>query len=395
MHVLFLTQRLPYAPNRGDRIRAFHVLRALESCATVTVVSLVHDDEEYRHAAAMFTSRVQVYPVRVPWLANRMRAALRLPSRRPLTLDLLHAPRMSSVLHRIVADRPPDVVLAYCSSMARYALEPPLDRHPFVLDMVDVDSQKWAALGRTQKYSLRGLVYRREARCLAAFERRAVRAATATLCTNEREEASIRELVPEAHVRVVPNGIDVQMFRRSVPPESVPVAVFCGVMSYAPNVDAATRLARRIWPAVVGQRPDARLLLVGADPTPAVRALAGESVVVTGAVPDVRPYLWQSAVAVAPLIIARGIQNKVLEALAAGLPTLVTPTVAAGLPTPVLDGCRVADTDGEFARQLLDLFALTPEQRSHMAARARLDDLTWERQLSALPQVLRRATEGP
>jgi glycosyltransferase involved in cell wall biosynthesis len=164
-------------------------------------------------------------------------------------------------------------------------------------------------------------------------------------------------------------------------------------MNYEPNVDAAVRLARDIWPRVVAIRPDAKLLIVGARPTPQVEALASDSITVTGTVPDVRPYLWQSAVAAAPLMAARGVQNKALEALAAGLPVVVSPAVAGGLPRDVLSGCGIAATDREFAHQLLHLLALAPEERFRIATAAGLEELTWERQLALLPGVLRFARE--
>ena len=119
-----------------------------------------------------------------------------------------------------------------------------------------------------------------------------------------------------------------------------------GVMNYAPNVEGAVWLAREVWPIVRSARPDARLTLIGASPSAEVVALASDrtGVVVTGTVPDVRPYLWRAAVAAAPLQIARGIQNKVLEAVAAGLPCVVTPQVAEGLPREVVPACWTGST---------------------------------------------------
>ena len=393
MRVLFLTHRLPYAPNRGDRIRAYHLLAAFRREFEVDLVFArprrrrrppEPDDGPGRHAGPCGPS----YPRAV----NYVKAALHLPTARPLTLELLHSPAMPATLRRVVGQHP-DVVVAYCSSMARYALEPPLAGCPFILDMVDVDSQKWAALARRGTSPLR-LIYLREARCLARFEREAVARAALTLAVNEREERSVRQLVPAADVRIVPNGIDVRSFRRVDGAGSEPAVVFCGVMNYAPNIEAAMRLAQRIWPLVRASRPDAVLRLVGAEPTPELRRMAGPGIEVTGSVPDVRPYLWRAAVAAVPLITARGIQNKALEALAAGLPTVVSPAVAEGLPESALQGCRVAATDAAFAETIVEFLGMPDAERRGIAARASLDSLSWERQLSGLGDLVRAAAES-
>ena len=165
------------------------------------------------------------------------------------------------------------------------------------------------------------------------------------------------------------------------------------MMSYGPNEEGVRWFANEVWPRVRSARSDARFLIVGAEPTRAVRALAeaDASITVTGSVPAVQPYLWQSAVSVAPLLLARGLQNKVLEALAAGLPVVVTSAVAAGLPSAIHAGCRIADDPERFASELLDLLAMAPADRRRFAANARLDLLSWSERLKPIEAILRRA----
>ena len=396
MRVLFLTHRLPYAPNRGDRIRSFHMLQALQKYAKVTVASLVHDDEEASQIGRLGSLATDVITARVPRLTNLLRGSLKLlTTRRPLTLELLHAPALKSLLEQSIARTRPDVVIAYCSSMARFAMEPPLNRTPFVLDMVDVDSAKWSALSRHAKWPKRA-IYSREAVCLAEFERQAIRAAAMTLVVNEREAEVVRELVPGAAVKVIQNGIDLDPFKPPSEPAATAEVTFCGVLDYEPNEAAALRLARDIWPRVRRQRPDATLLLLGSRPTPAIRALPGcdSSIRVTGAVPDVKPFLWKSALAAVPLVTARGVQNKVLEALAAGLPVVISPIVAEGLPESALPGCIVAGQDEEFARSIVHLLDAGPAARRERAERASLERLTWSLQLEPLYDVLLRARQS-
>ena len=391
MNVLFLTHRLPFAPNRGDRIRAFHMLKAMRACARVSLLSLVHDPEEERRTADLEPLVDRIRTARVPRWRNRINAALRLPTSRPLTLELLSSPSVGRCLRELVAACPPDVVLAYCSGMARYAMESPLEQIPWVLDMVDVDSEKWRALGESGDW--RRFIFRREGSCLSKFERTAVRAAVLTLAVNPKEAEAVRRLDAEADVRVVGNGVDVAAFAPPDAPSSKRQVVFCGVLDYAPNAEAVQRLAVGIWPSVRRAYPDATLLIVGANPTAAIRALpdGDPSIVVTGAVPDVKPYLWDSALTVVPLSTARGVQNKVLEALAAGLPAIISAPVADGLPPAVAGGCVVAETDADFVGRIVEWLTLSSEQRRALARRADIASLTWERQLAPLCSILQEA----
>ena len=393
MRILFLTHRLPYAPNRGDRIRAYHMLRSLSAHAEVTVVSLVHDREEERHARDLrsFVARVETVPIRKA--RNLARGAAMLPSSLPLTHALLDAPGLTATVSRVVERNRPDVVLAYCSGIAHAAMKAPLAGIPLVLDLVDVDSEKWALYARRTRGPMRW-VYQREARCLARFEEEAARRASAVLVVNERERASLAARVPDANVLTVSNGIDVSSFWPSGPSADGARVVFCGVFNYRPNERGAIWFANEVWPTIKAQRPDAVLTLVGAHPTSQVLKLGerDRSIEVTGAVPDVRPWLWRSAVAVAPLAEARGLQNKVLEALAAGLPTVTTRVVAEGLPGAVLAGCRVADGPADFARTVLACLALNPDQRRDVAMSADLSGLQWEDQLRPLRALLSEAS---
>jgi len=394
LRILFLTHRLPYAPNRGDRIRALYILKELAAHAEVDLVSLVHDRDEQQHAGDLreLTASVTVAPVS-RWMGYA-RAIEALATGRPLTHALLNARALSAACRRIASDRPPDVVLAYCSGMAPFALEAPLNRLPLVLDMVDVDSVKWQTLGETAPIPARW-IYAREARQLSLFEAKAARHARAVLVVNDRESESLLRVEPTAKVHIVPNGVALGEFAPPGPPADEPRVTFCGVMSYQPNEEGALWFARAVWPLVRARRPDARLSLVGSAPTAAVRQLPnGDATVeVTGAVPAVPPYLWRSAVAVAPLLVARGVQNKVLEAVAAGLPCVVTPAVRHGLPSQVLPACLTAADANEFASAVVSLLDRTAAQRRAMAAAADVASLGWSSQLAALFPILQAASE--
>lgn len=392
MRVLVLTHRLPYAPNRGDRLRAYHMLQGLKERAEVELVSLVHDDEEASHVeeARSFVSRV--HTVRVPKLRNHARAALALAGQTPLTHALLDAPGMSEVLNRICARQRPDVVFAYCSGMARFALQAPLDTIPLVLDFVDVDSQKWRDMAAASRWPL-SWVYRREAATLGAFEAKAARRSAAALVVNTREAAIARALAPDANVRVLNNGIELSRLDPPGPPENSARVVFCGVMNYAPNDEGMRWFVSQVWPLIRAARHDATLAIVGSDPTAALKVLCADdsSIEVIGRVPDVREWLWGAAVGVAPLHVARGVQNKALEAIAAGLPIVITEAVAGGLPEATAHASSVANTPQQFADHVVKLLALSPEVRRARARSADLSSLTWSRTLEPLWPILAHA----
>jgi len=394
MRILFLTHRLPYAPNRGDRIRSYHMLRELAKRAEVELVSLVHDQEEESQARDL-PDKVEVTTARVPRFRNLVRGLAALGTDRPLTHVLLDAPAIKPALARSIARRPPDVVLAYGSGMARFALEAPLERLPLVLDMVDVDSEKWRLLGGAAR-GPRRWIYLREGRTLERFETTAVHRAQTTLVVNARERASLLARLPRADVRELPMGVDLEAFRAHAAPVDEPRVVFCGVLNYQPNEDGVRWFAREVWPLVRASRPDARLSLVGSNPTRAVRALGKRdaSIEITGTVPDIREYLWRSAVAVAPIFVARGVQTKVLEATAAGLPSVVTSTVCEGLPSEVRPACAVADTQADFARVILELLARGGSERRRIAQRANVSSLGWSEQLAPLFPILEAAVHG-
>jgi sugar transferase (PEP-CTERM/EpsH1 system associated) len=388
MRILFLTHRLPYAPNRGDRIRAYYLMREMARFAKVSLFALAHDAEEASHVADVpFADEVRC--VRISGVRNHINGFLRLPSNRPLTHSLLDSPRARTVLNELVNTAPPDLVVAFCSGIARLALEPPILGLPLAIDFVDVDSSKWAQLADEVGPPMRW-IYRREARTLAAFEREVAERAGLALVCNERERRELMALAPRATIHVVESGIDVESFKPRAAPELSTTVIFTGVMNYEPNRQGVLWFAEHVWPKVRAIRPDAKFLVVGTNPPADVRSLAKRdpSIHVTGHVATVEPYLAVSAVAVAPLLVARGMQNKAIEALAAGVPVVVTPAVWEGLPDCARRASRCADDPGTFASAVVTLLQATPDERRALAARADIESLAWPRQLASLESLL-------
>jgi glycosyltransferase involved in cell wall biosynthesis len=218
----------------------------------------------------------------------------------------------------------------------------------------------------------------------------------ATLVVNEREAELARQLSPAANVRVISNGVELGRLRPESGPSDGARIVFCGVMSYAPNDQGMRWFITEVWPIIKRSRPDAALAVVGAEPDRSFEALCARdgSIEVTGRVPDVRPWLWESAVGIAPLQVARGVQNKALEAIAAGLPIVITPEVAAGLPLAATPAAMIAQSPEVFAQDVLELLSMAPEARRARASAADLSALEWTKTLAPMASLFEDAARS-
>lgn len=374
MRVLMLCHRVPYPPAKGDKIRAWHLLRGIAARAEVQLGTFVDDPLDWEPAEALNEICEDVFLRPLPGWLQRLRALRALPGRRSLSVAC-YADR---AMARWVAERLPavDAVLIYSSVMAQYV---PAERGPGgpvrVADYVDVDSEKWrqyAAAG-----GLTAPIHSLEARRLAAFERVAAGRFDRVLFVSDDEARCFLTAAPEHEGRVagLPNGVDTVYFRPGHYDNPYtaggPVAVFTGAMDYAPNVEAVVWFARAVLPRLQAHHPGARFVIVGMKPTAVVRALAElPGVTVTGRVPDIRPYLAHARASVAPLRLARGVQNKILEALAMGSPVVATPPALEGL-TSGCEGVVEGSEDPEaFARRTAALFA-DPDAAAALGARGR------------------------
>ncbi|MCU0886854.1 MAG: TIGR03087 family PEP-CTERM/XrtA system glycosyltransferase [Rubritepida sp.] len=334
--LLFLAHRIPYPPVKGEKIRAWHMLERLARRFTMDLGFLVDDGADLAHLPFLRAQFGEVQAARIPSRrAAAARALLRARPGRPLSLGWFHDPALAGWVREGLAARRWAGAFVYSSAAAPYVMGPAaaaaLPRR--VLDLVDVDSAKWSAYAEDARFPMRE-VWRREARTLLAFERRAVREFDASLLVSPDEVRHFEALAPDCAGRVTPveNGVELGRFDPATPCEDpfggVPALVFTGTMDYRPNVEAVAWFAAEVMPRLP---PPVTFWIVGANPAPAVRALASERVRVTGSVPDVRPYLAHAAAAVAPLRIARGIQNKVLEAMAMARPVVATPQAFEGV----------------------------------------------------------------
>jgi sugar transferase (PEP-CTERM/EpsH1 system associated) len=332
VRILLLVHRVPYPPDKGDKIRSWRLVEALADAHEVDLVTLADDPADFAHLGVLLSrcSSAQIFPLRP--LAAKFRALFALFSGKPLTVAHFAEPAAKAAVRLLFAERPPEAVVLYSGQTAAWL---PADwRGPLVADLVDVDSEKFAQYGAEGR-GAKSALCRIEAGRLRAFERDVARRAFRTVLTTDREVRLFHERVADAPAEALPNGV-------VLPAEAAPAAgrepglmVFVGAMDYAANVEAAEIGARDVLPRVRARFPSARFRIVGRNPAPAVRALAAlPGVEVTGAVPDPAPHVRAASLALVPLRVARGVQNKVLEALSHGTPVVATPDVARSLGRP-------------------------------------------------------------
>jgi sugar transferase (PEP-CTERM/EpsH1 system associated) len=374
MKLLFLAHRIPYPPNKGDKIRSFHELRALaERGHEVHLLAFADDarDLGYQVDLAKFCASVQILPLE----RNRARwGALRaLFSRRPLSLGYYSSAPMRHAVQRKLVEEQFDAVFVYSSTLAQYVPRELAART--LVDLVDADSEKWRDYARRSGLA-QSWLYRLEWKRLRRYEREIVTTYAYTLLATPREAAlldHVDEFTRRARLRTLTNGIDLVHFRPEAWRLSVldklpcnerqwfadPVAprlVFTGAMDYYANVDGVQFFVKHVLPLVREHEPHTEFLIVGSNPTEAVRQLARQAGVrVTGFVEDVRPYLQAATVCVAPLRIARGVQNKVLEAMAAGKAIAATAEGVAGLDVVAGEHLLIANSPRKLAEQIVRL----------------------------------------
>lgn len=334
--ILFLVHRIPYPPNKGDKIRSFHILKYLAASFRVYLGAFVDDPGDWQYLTEVQDYCAETCLLPLTPKRGKLRSLKGLITGQPLTLPYYADADMSAWVRRVMARPSVKAILVFSSAMAQYA--EPYDAAPRFIDFVDVDSDKWRQYARNKTWPA-SWVYRREADYLLKYDRRIAAEFDRALFVSEHEAELFAQLAPETADRLTPleNGVDTAYFdgRAEYPNPYGPderVMVFTGAMDYWANVDAVTWFAHAVFPLIREQDADARFVIAGARPSEAVRALAEqEGITVTGAVPDMRPYLAHARLAVAPLRIARGIQNKVLEAMAMGKPVLASPAAMEGI----------------------------------------------------------------
>ena len=395
--LLLLVHRLPYPPNKGDKIRSYHLLEQLALHYRVHLATFIDDEDDWRHVPRVRALCASSHFGRLVPLRARLRSVGALWHRRALSLDYYRDARLQQWVAALMAERPVRRIVVFSVAMAQYAQGWPGAR--CVVDFCDVDSDKWRQYAQKKRWPA-SLVYRYEAARLLAYEREVARSCDAALFVSREEAALFRHLAPESAARTghVGNGVDTTYFSPGFCaeggadnpyPAGQRAIVFTGAMDYWPNIDAVSWFAREILPQVLREHRDVRFHIVGARPAAEVRGLASlPGVSVSGTVPDVRPYLAHAAVAVAPLRVARGIQNKVLEAMAMARTVVLTPQALEGIEARAGSELLLAADAAPFAAAVGAALA-RPDPAIGIAARRRVEaDYGWAARLAPLMPLL-------
>jgi sugar transferase (PEP-CTERM/EpsH1 system associated) len=369
--LIFLSHCMPYPPDKGEKIRAWHLINHLARDFRVHLGCVVGHPADMAHIDAVRSVCASVAAFPIDSLRQRMRALLRARPGRPLMPDCYTSPALRRWVQRTVAEQTPALIYIYTVAMAPHALHLPARK---LLDAVDIDSEKWREFATRARFPMRA-IWAREGRNLLRYERAAAALCDAVFFVSDPEARRFAGLAPEsgAKISAVENGVDLVRFS---PGHSLaspytgpgPHLVFTGHMDYWPNEDAvgwfATDILKRVRETVPAQ-----FWIVGANPTQVVRGLAAlPGVHVTGRVDDTRPYLAHADICVCPLRLARGIQNKVLEAMAMGRPVIASAAAFEGVRARAGQDLLVADDAAGFAAQVL---AVLGGDHPTLAARAR------------------------
>ena len=339
--LLFLVHRIPYPPNKGDKIRSFNQLKALSKKYRVFLGTFIDDPADKEYLKELESYCEEVFPVSIDPAYRKLLSLSGIPRGLPLSVEFYKSSQLRRWVRTTIERENIEKILCFSAAMAQFVMGPHYEHCARVIDFVDVDSAKWREYAKRHKWPM-SLVYARESTTLLNFERRVAEVFDVSTFVTEEEAALFRSIsgISTGSVRAVENGVDTRYFApdENLPnpysPAEIPL-VFTGAMDYWANVDAVTWFANKVFPRVKSEFPELTFWIVGTRPTVDVKKLASNPAVsVTGAVDDIRPYLEHAKISVAPLRIARGVQNKVLEAMAMAKPVVATSNAVEGIALP-------------------------------------------------------------
>lgn len=394
MRILYLCHRFPFPPVRGGKIRPFNMIKHLAQDHEVVVASLARSREEAEAGRGIADHCADYLLERITPAGAWIRMVARLATTVPSSMGYFYSPRLAKRIRERLTLEKFDLIFVHCSSAAQYV------RHvtgiPKILDFGDMDSQKWLTYRHFKPFPL-SLGYHLEGHKLEALERALARDFDYCSCTTKAELETLQSFGTETPNDWFPNGVDRDFFAPTDKPYDPDFISFVGRMDYFPNQQAMQSFCDQVFPLIRQSRPKARLSIVGAEPSPAMLRLGErEGVTVTGTVPDVRDFVRPSAVAVAPLTIARGTQNKILECMAMGVPVVTSSVAAGGVDAASGEHLLVADSTGDMAGAVVKLMGDPVErERLAIAGRARVaSHHSWASSMVRLDRIIEACLQG-
>ncbi len=393
-NLLYLVHRIPYPPNKGDKIRSYHLLKHLSQHYHVYLGTFIDDEKDWEYVEKVKELCSEACFIKLHPLAARMRSLLGMLTNHPLTLPYYKDKKLQVWVNNLLKKQSLKNILVFSSSMAQY-VDKSCSTHR-VIDFVDVDSDKWKQYSKTKPWPLNWL-YRRESKLLLDYERKIANTFDSTTFVSETEANFFKQLAPETTEKITyfNNGVDADYFapQNIYPnpyPSNIRTLVFTGAMDYWANVNAVEWFAHNVFPLIRAQIPLVEFYIVGSRPTARVIALSALSgITVTGLVKDIRPYIAHASLVVVPLQIARGIQNKVLEAMSMEKIVIVSPQAAEGICALHGQELFVEKNEQDFADRAIAQLKGGPNVVMSHAARSRvLENYSWEKILEQVDSLL-------
>lgn len=390
MKILFLSHKIPFPPNKGDRIPTYY--RMVHLAKQGHELSMVfpcfsEDDQRYVPEVKKFCKTVDTVLIN-PAMA-KVTSLWGITSRKPLTLPYFYSPALQNMVKARLKSEKFDAIYAYSSSMAQYVFK--VKGVKKIMDLADSDSRKWLQYAAYTRGPISWL-YQREGRYLEQYEQQICKEFDEVIAISEDEEAVFKTYIKDKEFAIVPNGVDLEYFAYESLEYNPKQLVFVGAMDYYANVDCITHFVHNILPLIRVRVPDVKLYIVGANPTAAVRRLGLDSnIIVTGRVDDVRPYLKDSCCSVAPFRIARGIQNKILQAMASGVPVVTSSKGNEGINAVHGESIYVTDEFQEFADYVVRLItdSHTRMRISHSGRSFVKERFQWEKSMNLFESILK------
>lgn len=411
MKILYLAHRIPYPPNKGDKIRSFNEVQYLAKKYQLDLICLADNpaDLKYQSNLQDICHQVAVFPMS-PRL-GKVKGGLNLLAGGTISVKYFYQKDVQNCVNRWIEEHNYAAVVCFSSVMAEYlfncpdshiqsklnaSIERPNDQKPkLIMDFCDVDSDKWSQYAADAVFPLNH-IYQLENKRLLAYETRINKQFDHSILITNNEADLFRRLYPAAkRISIIRNGVDFEYFSPAAGFEKIikspPVLVFTGAMDYHANIDGVQWFCREIWPEIRQQFNDCQFFIVGSNPTPAVKDLATlPGVTVTGFVDDIRSYYAMANVCVVPLRLARGVQNKVLEAMSMGKAVVTTTKANAGIQAEDGKQLLIADDVDRFIKNIAYLLE-NSDKRVELSQRARefvISHYAWDKNLEIMDEII-------
>ncbi|GAK59419.1 glycosyl transferase, group I [Candidatus Vecturithrix granuli] len=394
MNILFLSQRVPFPPKKGDKLRSFNEIKFLARTHQIFLACLTDNQEDFHYEDKLKAYCQSVDIVLHSSLRSNIQALCSICSSKPLTLGYFYSKQLYTIIKHRLEEQQIDLIFVYCSSMAQYVEH--IQHIPKVIDFVDIDSEKWHQYTRYARFPQK-FIYRLESQRLRTYEIFLANTFQHCFLVSEKEVADFQKLVcPCSRMTPILNGVDTEMFHPSSEPYDPTAIVFTGAMDYWANVETVRYFCHEILPRIQRAIPEVKFYIVGRDPSPEVQALGKNqtNIIVTGSVEHIQPYVLKSVVFIAPMRIARGVQNKILEAMAMGVPVVTNSLGFEGIIAEPGQSVLVEDQPDQFAEQVIRLMN-DPSLRNTLAQNAREvieKYYNWDTNLEKLEHILAEFT---